>query len=75
MTANDSKPYIPYLNELVDECSNTYHHSIKKKPINGDYSVSTETIETNLEVPKIDDTVRINKFKNQNMLQALLLLI
>ena len=32
MTANDSKSY-PYLNELVDQYNNTYHHSIKKKPL------------------------------------------
>ena len=29
--ANDSKSYIPYLNKLVDEYNNTYHHSINKK--------------------------------------------
>ena len=32
MAANDSKSY-PYLNELVDQYNNTYHHSIKKKPL------------------------------------------
>ena len=34
MTANDSKSYLPYwnnLNELVDKYNNTYHHSINKK--------------------------------------------
>ena len=30
MTANDSKNYLPYLNKLVDQCNNTYHHSIDK---------------------------------------------
>ena len=35
-TANDSKTYLPYLNKLVDENNNTYHHSINKKPINAD---------------------------------------
>ena len=33
MTANDNKSYLPYLNELVDQYNNTYHHSIKKKPL------------------------------------------
>ena len=28
MTANDSKSYLPYLNKLVDQYNNTYHHSI-----------------------------------------------
>ena len=31
MTANNSKFYLPYLNKLVDECNNTYHHSINQK--------------------------------------------
>ena len=47
MTANDSKSYLPYLNKLVDQYSNTYHHSINKKPINADYFGFTENIETN----------------------------
>ena len=28
MIANDSKSYLPYLNKIVDQYSNTYHHSI-----------------------------------------------
>ena len=47
ITANDSKSYLPYLNKLVDQYNNTYHHSINKKPVNADYSVLTEKIETN----------------------------
>ena len=31
MTANDSKYYLLYLNKLVDQYNNTYHHSIHKK--------------------------------------------
>ena len=34
MTVNDSKCFLPYLNKLVAEYKNTYHHSINKKPIN-----------------------------------------
>ena len=41
MTANDSKSYLSYLNKLVEQYSNTYHHSINKKPINADYSALT----------------------------------
>ena len=47
MTANHSKSYLLYwnnLNELVDEYNNTYHQSINKKTINVDYSASTEKI-------------------------------
>ena len=42
MATNDSKYYLPYFNNLVDQCNNTYHHSINKKPINVDCSALTE---------------------------------
>ena len=66
MTANDSKSYLPYLNKLVDQYNNTYHHFINKKPINADYSVLTENIESNPKAPKfkVKDRVRITKYKN-----------
>ena len=66
MTANDSKSDLPYLNKLVDQYNNTYHHSIKKIPINADYSALIEKIDTNLKTPKIEvnDRVRIPKYKN-----------
>ena len=32
MTATDRKAYLSYLNELVDEYNNTYHHFINKNP-------------------------------------------
>ena len=31
MAANDSKSYLSYLNKVVDQYNNTYHHSIIKK--------------------------------------------
>ena len=46
MITNDSKPYLSYLNNLVNEYNNTYHHSINKKPINDDYYALTKKIET-----------------------------
>ena len=55
------------MNKLVDQYNNTYHHhSINKKPINADYSVLTENIETNAKAPKfkVNDRVRISKYKN-----------
>ena len=39
MTTNDSKSYLIYLNKLVDQGNNTFHHSINKTPIDADYSV------------------------------------
>ena len=34
MADNDSKSNLSCLNKLVDQCSNTYDHSIGKEPIN-----------------------------------------
>ena len=66
MTANDSKSYLSYLNKFVDQYNNTYHHYFGKKPVNGDYSVLTEKIETNPKAPKIKVNYRnrITKYKN-----------
>ena len=44
MTANNSKSYLPYLNKLVDQCNDTYHHSINKEAINADYYALTEKL-------------------------------
>ena len=44
MKANDSKSYLSYLNKLVDQYNNTYHHSINKKPIHADYSALTKKL-------------------------------
>ena len=64
MTANDSKYYLSYANKLVDQYNITYHLSINKKPINADYSASTENIESNLKSPKfkVNDRVRISNY-------------
>ena len=66
MIDNDSKSYLPYLNKLVDQYNNTYHHSINKKFINADYSALTENIKTNSIAHKfkVNDRVRITKYKN-----------
>ena len=66
MTANDSKSYLSYLNKLVDQYNNTYHHSINKKYTNADYSVLTEKIETNPKAAKfkVNDRIRIIKYTN-----------
>ena len=54
------------MNKLVDQCNNTYHHSINKKPINADDSALTEKIETNHKASKfkVNDRVRIMQYKN-----------
>ena len=47
MKANDSNSYLSYLNKLVDQYNNTYHHSLNGKTINADYFASTDQIATN----------------------------
>ena len=66
MTANNSSSYPAYLNKLVDQYNNTYHHSTNKNTINGDYLALTEKIETNPKVPKfkVNDRIRITKSQN-----------
>ena len=60
MTGNDSKSYLPYLNKLVDQYNNTYHHSINEKPINADCSALAHEIKTNHKALKfkVNDRVR-----------------
>ena len=61
LTAN-----LGYLNKIIDEYNNTYHHSIVKKLADADYSALTEEIETNPKSPKfrVGDRVRITKHRN-----------
>ena len=44
MIANDNKSYFSYLNKLVDQYNDTFHHSIDKKPINAGYSILNEKL-------------------------------
>ena len=60
MTANDSKSHLPYLNKLVDQYNNTYHHSLDKRIANADYSALTKNIDTNPKAPKFKVNDRIN---------------
>ena len=64
MTANICKPYLGYLNKLVDESNNTYHWSIDKKFIHCDYSALTKKIESGHKSPefKVGDRVRITNY-------------
>ena len=52
--------------KLVDQYNNTYRYCINKKPIVADYSALTEIIEINPNTSKfkVNDRVRITKYKN-----------
>ena len=58
--------YLPYLNNFVDQCNNTYHYSTGRKRINADYSALTEKNEANSKAPKfkVNNKVKITKYKN-----------
>ena len=64
MTVNDSNSSLAYLNKLVYQYINTYHHISNRKHINADYSAFNEKIEAHLKASKIkvNDRVRITKY-------------
>ena len=67
MTANSKNVYFDVLNDIVAEYNNTYHKTIKMKPIDiGDVSFAEYNEEFNEKGPKfkVGDHVRISKHKN-----------
>ena len=53
--------------KLVDQYNSTCHHSIKRKPINADYSALTEKISTNSKAPKFKVNARVRNTKHKNI--------
>ena len=67
MTSISKNMYIDKLDDIVDEYSNTYHTTIKMKPIDvKDNTLINTDKEINSEGPKfkVGDHVRISKYKN-----------
>ena len=67
MTAISKNVYFDVLDDIVDEYNNTYHKTIKMKPIDvGDNYFAEYNEESNEKDPKfkVGDHVRISKFKN-----------
>ena len=67
MTSISKNVYIDKLNDIVDEYNNTYHTTIKMKPINvKDNTYINTAKEVNNKDPKfkVGDRVRISKYKN-----------
>ena len=67
MTTVSKNIYFYVLNDIVDEYNNTYHKTIKMKPIDvGDDSFAEYNEESNEKDPKfkVDGHVRISKYKN-----------
>ena len=67
MTSISKKVYIDKLDDIVDEYNNTYHRTIKMKPLDvKDNTYITIGNEVNDKDPKfkVGDHVRISKYKN-----------
>ena len=67
MTSISKNVYIDKLDEIVNECNNTYHRTIKTKPIDvKDNTCINFRKEVNDNDPKfkVGDHVRISKYKN-----------
>ena len=67
MTAISKNVYFDVLNDIVDKYNNTYHRTIKMKPIDvKSNSFAEYNKESNEKYPKfkVGDHVRISKFKN-----------
>ena len=67
MTAVSKNVYFDVLDDIVDEYNNTYHRTIKIKPIDVESDSFAEyNAESNEEGPKfnVGDHVRISKYKN-----------
>ena len=66
MTVVSKNVYIDKLNDIVNECNNTYHRIIKMKPVDVKYDVcidSSKDITDKDPKFKIGDHVRISKHK------------
>ena len=67
MTSVSKNGYIDKLDDIVDECNNTYHRTIKVKPVDVNFGNYIEyNINSNDKNPKfqVGDHVRISKYKN-----------
>ena len=67
MTAISKNVYIDKLDDIVNECNNTYHRKTKMKPVDVKYNTYIDfEKEINDKNPKckVGDFVRISKYKN-----------
>ena len=67
MASISKNVYIDKLNNIVNEYDNTYHRTIKMKPIdvkNNTYINIGKELNDNVPKSKVDDHVRISKYKN-----------
>ena len=66
MTSIPKNVYINKLDDIVNECNNTYHRTIKMKTVdvkNNTYFDSNKEVHNKDPKCKVDDHVRISKYK------------
>ena len=68
MTSISKDVYIDKLDDIVNECNNTYHRTIKMKPVDikGNTYIDSMELRSNDKDPKfkVGDHLRISKYKN-----------
>ena len=67
MTSILKNVYIDKLDDIVNECNNTYHRTIKRKPVDvkdNAYIDSGKEVNDKDATFQVDDHVRISKYKN-----------
>ena len=64
MTSISKNVCIDKLDDIMNEYNNTYHTTIKMKPIDVKDNTYINTNDTNDKYPKFKDRVRISKYKN-----------
>ena len=67
MTSISKNVYIDKLDDIVDECNNTYHTTIKMKPTDvkdNKYINADKELNNKDPIFKVGDRVRISKYKN-----------
>ena len=67
MTSVSKNVYIYKLDDIVNECNNTYHRTIKMKPVDvkgNTYIDASKEVNDKYPKLKVGDHVRISKYKN-----------
>ena len=67
MTSVSKNVYIYKLDDIVNECNNTYHRTIKMKPVDvkgNTYIDPSKEVNDKYPKLKVGDHVRISKYKN-----------
>ena len=59
MTVNDNKSDLPYLNKLVNQYNNAYHHFVNKKLINADFLLCLKKLKPILKLLSLKSMIEL----------------